>query len=144
MKILFTLAIVMLSVTGYAQSGSTDISADTSKEFTTVQVEAKFPNGVKGWQKYLEANLNADLGAKYLKPKKGETITQQAMISFLVDTSGNISEVQILNPGDVHRKLAAESIRVIKEGPKWIPATQNGKKVIYRQKQLITWQVSGE
>jgi protein TonB len=144
MKILLTLAIVMLSIAGHAQTESTNISADTLKEFTTVQVEARFPGGAKGWQKYLEANLNSDLSTRYLKPKKGETITQQAIISFLVDTSGNISEVQILNPGEVHRKLAAESIRVIKEGPKWIPATQNGKKVIYRQKQTITWEVSSE
>lgn len=127
-----------------AQTTLTIAATDSSKEFKTVQVEAKFPGGVKAWQKYLEANLNADLGAKYLKPKKGETITQQAMISFLVDTSGNISEVQILNPEDVHRKLAAESIRVIQEGPRWIPATQNGKKVVYRQKQLINWQVTRE
>lgn len=119
--------------------------ADTAKkEFTTVQVEAQFPGGVKGWQKYLEANLNADLGAKYLKPKKGQVITQVAMVSFLVNTNGEISEVQLINPEDVHKKLAAETVRVIKEGPRWVPATQNGKKVIYRQKQSVTWQVSAE
>ena len=66
------------------------------------------------------------------------------MVSFLVDTSGNIFEVQILNSEEVQRKLAAETVRVIKEGPKWLPATQNGKKVIYRQKQSVTWQASAE
>lgn len=79
-----------------------------------------------------------------MKPKRGQTITQQAMVSFLVDTSGNISEVQILNRGEVHPKLAAETVRAIKEGPKLLSATQNGKKVIYRQKQSVTWQVSAE
>ncbi len=109
-----------------------------------MQTEARFPGGVKGWQKYLEANLNSNLGAKYLKPRKGETITQVAMVSFLVNAKGEITEVEILNPEDVHPKLAAETIRVIKECPKWIPAEQNGKKVIYRQKQSVTWQVDRE
>ena len=145
MKILLTLILVLISVLVYAQKDTISVTGtDTPKEFKTVQTEAQFRGGVKGWQRYLETNLNVDLGAKYLKPKRGQTITQQALVSFLVDTLGNISEVQILNLGEVHPKLAAEAVRVIKEGPKWVPATQNGKKVTYRQKQAVTWQVAAE
>lgn len=141
MKILLILTVMFVSITLHAQKDTMYIAGTDTTE---VQTEARFPGGAKGWQRYLEANLNVDLGARYLKPKRGQTITQQAIVSFLVDTSGNISEVQILNPGDVHPKLAAETMRVIKEGPKWLPATQNGKKVIYRQKQSVTWQVAAE
>ena len=66
------------------------------------------------------------------------------MVSFLVNAKGQINEVVLLNPEDVHPKLAAETIRVIKEGPKQMPAEQYGKKVIYRQKQFIIWQVTRE
>jgi protein TonB len=57
-----------------------------------------------------------------------------------VDKSGNISEVQALN--DPGYGTSQEAVRVIKKGPPWTPAVQNGRNVIYRQKQSITFQVS--
>ena len=145
MKIFLILALIILSIGVHAQTNSTFLRDDDStKEFKTVQIEAKFPGGIKAWTNYLQTNLKSELGAKYLKPKRGETLRQTAIVSFLVDKEGNISEVQILNPDEVHSKLAAETIRVIKEGPKWVPAVQNGKKVIYRQKQSVTWEVVRE
>ena len=47
-----------------------------------------------------------------------------------------LSEAQI-------QKIASE-ISVIKRGPKWKPAVQNGRNVIYRHKQSITFMVSEE
>src|SRR5207247_2357815 len=136
MKKYFTLALLILSVHVFAQTDSTsEVNCDTCKEFKTVQIEAQFPGGQQAWIKYLQRNLNAELGAKYLKPKKGETVTQTVIVSFLVDKEGKIFEVEAVNPNEIHKKLAAEAVRVIKEGPNWIPAVQNGKKVIYRQKQ---------
>jgi protein TonB len=35
-----------------------------------------------------------------------------------------------------------EAVRVLKNGPKWVPATQNEKNVIYRQRQAIVFLVS--
>ena len=61
-------------------------------------------------------------------------------VSFLVDKNGNISQVQALN--DPGYGCAQEAVRVIQKGPKWTPAIQNGRNVIYRQKQSITFQVS--
>jgi protein TonB len=37
-----------------------------------------------------------------------------------------------------------EAIRVIKRGPNWKPAVQNGRNVIYRHKQGITFVVQDE
>jgi len=57
-----------------------------------------------------------------------------------VDKHGKVSEVKaIKDPG---YGTATEAERVIAKGPNWIPAVQNGKKVIFRQKQNITFQVS--
>lgn len=107
-----------------------------------VQIQAQFPGGAAGWRKYLESNLNIALGGKYIKLKKGEaSASQTILISFLVDKTGKVSETIVENPEEVHHKLAAESIRVISQGPDWIPATINGLPVIYRQKQSITFQV---
>lgn len=111
---------------------------DYYKEFTSVQIEAKFPGGMDGWNKFLQRNLNSQIPADHGAPRGDYTVT----VSFLVDEEGNISEVQALNnPG---YGTAEEAVRVIKNGPKWIPAIQDGKNVKYRQKQNITFQVSSQ
>lgn len=109
---------------------------DYDKEFKTVQIEAKFPGGPSAWSKYLERNLNSNVPVDNGAPPANYTV----VVSFLVDKSGNISEVQALN--DPGYGTAQEAVRVIKKGPAWKPAVQNGRNVIYRQKQSITFQVS--
>ncbi|MGI8951458.1 MAG: energy transducer TonB [Chitinophagaceae bacterium] len=109
------------------------VEEDYNKEFKTVQIEAKFPGN---WTSYLQRNLNADVPVQNGAPAGNYTV----VVSFLVDKEGNISEVQALN--DPGYGIGAEAERVIKKGPKWIPAVQNGRNVIYRQKQPITFQVT--
>jgi protein TonB len=59
------------------------------------------------------------------------------VVSFIVDKSGVISDVKAEN--DPGYGTVAEAIKVIRKGPNWMPAEQNGNKVIYRQKQNITF-----
>lgn len=106
---------------------------DYYKEFTSVQTEAKFPGD---WNKFLERNLNAQTPADHDAPPGRYSVT----VSFLVDTTGNISEIKAEN--DPGFGTAQEAIRVIKKGPNWQPAIQNGKRVFYRQKQTIVFEVS--
>lgn len=121
--------------TGQVAAPKTD-NEDYDKEFTSVQVEAKFPGGPDAWRKYLERNLNNQTPADNGAAPGNYTVT----VSFLVDKSGNISQVQALN--DPGYGCAAEAVRVIQKGPAWTPAVQNGRNVIYRQKQNITFQVT--
>jgi protein TonB len=109
---------------------------DYDKEFKTVQIEAKFPGGNDAWTKYLQRNLNSNVPIDNGAPPGNYTV----IVSFLVDKSGNISEVQALN--DPGYGTSEEAVRVIKKGPAWTPAVQNGRNVIYRQKQSVTFQVT--
>ncbi|MFN4008248.1 MAG: energy transducer TonB [Chitinophagaceae bacterium] len=114
------------------------VEEDYDKEFKTVQIEAKFPGGLGEWKRFLERNLNRDVPIDNGAPVGNYTV----VVSFLVDKDGNVSEVRAENnPG---YGTAEEAVRVIKRGPKWTPAVQNGRNVIYRQKQTITFQVSEE
>ncbi len=109
---------------------------DYDGEFKTVQIEAKFPGGIEAWRKYLERNLNRDLPVENGAPTPAE---YKVYVSFLVDKEGNISEVKAENnPG---YGTAEEAVRVIKKGPKWIAAEQNGRNVIYRQRQTIIFKL---
>ncbi|MEX6686292.1 energy transducer TonB [Danxiaibacter flavus] len=109
---------------------------DYDKEFKTVQIQAKFPGGNEAWTKYLTRNLRADVAVENGAPTGRYTV----VVSFLVDKEGNISEVKAEN--DPGYGTADEATRVIKRGPKWVPAEQNGRKVIYRQRQSVTFEVS--
>lgn len=111
---------------------------DYDKVFTVVQIPAEFPGGLPAWTKYLERNLNRDLPVNNGAPPGKYTV----VVSFIVDKNGGISEVQAENDPGYGTK--EEAVRVIKKGPAWKAAVQNGRNVIYRHKQSITFQVSEE
>ena len=102
----------------------------------TVQIEARFPGGTDAWRKFLERSLNRDAPMEN-GALSGSKLT--VLVSFIVDKDGNLSEVRAEN--DPGYGTAEEAVRVIKKGPKWIPAIQNGRNVIYRQRQSITFLV---
>ena len=143
-KLIFTFIISLVLIKGYSQD-SVIVTTDDGIErvFTKVEKEAKFPGGIEGWRKYLEANLNANLGNKYIRLRKNEQMAQQTVkLQFKVSKEGKVSDVVALPNADVHPKLAQEAVRVIKQGPDWVPAEQNGRPVIYQAIQYITFQVS--
>ena len=105
------------------------------KVFTTTQTPPSFPGGKEAWFSYLQRNVRLDTPSKHGAPAGTYTV----IVSFLVDEEGNLSDIKATNnPGF---GTASEAVRVIQRGPKWIPAQQEGKKVLYRQKQSITFEV---
>ncbi|HVX50453.1 MAG TPA: energy transducer TonB [Chitinophagaceae bacterium] len=104
---------------------------DFDKEFKTVQIQAQFPGGMEEWAKYLKRNLRAEVGAENGAPAGRYPV----IVSFLVDKQGNVSEVKAEN--DPGYGMATEAVRVIQRSGKWIPAIQNGRNVIFRQKQSV-------
>ena len=111
---------------------------DYDKIFTVVQIPAEFPGGLPAWAKYLERNLNRDLPVENGAPSGKYTV----VVSFIVAKDGTISDVVAENDPGYGTKN--EAVRVITRGPKWKPAVQNGRNVIYRHKQSITFMVSEE
>lgn len=114
------------------------VEEDYNKIFTVVQIEAEFPGGKAAWNKYLQRNLNSSLPMDNGAPPGRYTVN----VVFTVDKEGNVSDVQAENDPGYGTK--DEAIRVIKKGPKWKPAIQNGRNVAYRHKQSITFIVSEE
>ena len=112
------------------------VEEDYDKVFTVVQIPAEFPGGVSAWQRYLERNLNSGIPVENGAPPGRYTV----IVSFTVSKTGAISDVQAEN--DPGHGTKAEAIRVITKGPAWKPAVQNGRNVIYRHKQGITFVVS--
>lgn len=96
----------------------------------TVEIEASFPGGISEWSKYLKRTIeqsqdqftNSDYGT--------------CLVKFIVNKYGEVSDVHAVTMQ--HTRLAAVAVKVIKGGPRWIPAMQNGHKVSAYRTQPIT------
>lgn len=119
-------------------SGTPHQDTPEEKQFTVVQIPAEFPGGTTAWARYLERNLNQNIPLQEGAPAGRYTV----VVAFTVSPTGAISDVQAENDPGYGTK--AEAIRVITKGPSWKPAVQNGRSVIYRHKQSITFVVSEE
>ena len=109
-----------------------------NKIFSTVEQEPKFPGTEDGWNKYLMKNLDASTPVKEgWKPGMYTVILQ-----YIVHTDGSITDIATTNYKG--SKTAQHCIDLIKKGPKWEPALQNGKPVTAYKRQPITFVVEEE
>ena len=101
--------------------------------FYTTQKPAESP---AGWSNYLMNNLDRDL------PYRNKAVPGKytVRLSFVVNQNGDVENVIAEN--DPGYGTAKEAVRVIQNGPKWIPAEQEGKKVNFLVKQTIVFNVS--
>ncbi len=108
---------------------------DDNKIFTKVEIEAEFPGGVEAWKRYLQSRLDNKM-PKEDGWKKG---TYSLVVRFIVRKDGSVAEVVAENYAG--SKTAQMSVNLIKNGPKWKPARQNGLVVAAYKKQPITFVV---
>lgn len=111
---------------------------DENKIFDKVEIEASFPGGDSKWRQYLERNANGQVATDNGAPEG----TYTTLVQFVVDKEGNISDVRAMSNHGYG--MEEEAIRVIKKGPKWTPAVQNGRQVKAYRKQPITFRVESE
>ncbi len=111
------------------------VADDEGKVFNKVEIEAAYPGGTAAWVKYLRNNLDAntpvDNGAS-----EG---TYTVIVRFIVSKDGSISDV--VSETKHGFGMEAEAMKIIKKGPKWTPAQQNGRFVNAYRRQPITFVV---
>jgi len=115
-----------------------EIKEDDNKVFEKVEVEASFKGGERAWRKYLESNLDQNVPVKN-GCKPGE---YTVVIQFIVDKEGGVSDVRALTNHGFG--MEEEAMRMIKKGPYWVPAVQNGRQVKAYRKQAITFVISSK
>ena len=111
---------------------------DENKVFEKVEVDASFVGGESAWRRFLERNLNASTPVDNGAPPG----SYQVVVQFIVDKGGNVSDVKALTHHGYG--MEEEAVKVIKRGPKWTPAIQNGRNVNAYRKQPITFVVAEE
>jgi hypothetical protein len=103
---------------------------DTGKIFTKVENAASFPGGPNAWQKYIARCFQASLDS-FTTADFGTCI-----LRFIVNTDGTVSDVRATTMKGT--QLAKMAVNAVKKGPKWIPASQNGKTVASYRLQPVT------
>lgn len=119
-----------------------EISKDTTKEkvFSVVQKPAEFKGGINGWVQYLQKNMKTP--DRFLNLYKKKAYTGTVVVLFEINKEGIVDNISIEKSCEWSTDM--EAIRVLKASPKWQPAVQNERNVIYRHKQSLTFQVTEE
>jgi len=123
------------TVEAKTKADSSTVEVD-DRIFTQVEYEAQFEGGRSAWISYLQSNLKPDIPVKRGAPVG----TYQVIVKFIVSKDGSISDVQAETSHGYG--MEKEVIRIIKKGPKWSPAMQNGHPVKAYRRQPVTFIVS--
>lgn len=105
---------------------------DPDKIFTKVEIEATFPGGLDAWSRYVSRAITSHID----EFSDGDYGT--CVVRFIVDKTGNVSDVQATTMKGT--KLAEVAVNAIRNGPKWVPAQQNGRYVNAYRLQPVTLQ----
>ena len=113
-------------------------NANPDSIYTNTEIDASFPGGQQAWQKYLMSSPIISKATTNAMKKGIKDSTYEVVVRFVVDKEGVISDVIPLTQFGYGLENAA--LEVIKKGPKWFPAIQNGRSVgSYRRQKIIFW-----
>lgn len=91
-------------------------------------IDAKFKNGgIDEFYNYVISNFDSKTVEK----------SGQIIFEFTVNQTGEVKNIKILR--DLGTKSALELIRVLRESPKWQPASRGGKSVSITLKMPLTF-----
>lgn len=126
------IALLFLCTNGKAQAKmyAPDTNSPGDSTMTKVEIEASFPGGAAAWQKYITKQIESYTGG-FRKKDFGTCI-----VKFVVDQHGKPSDVEATTMKK--SRLAKVAVEAIENGPKWIPAQQNGKFVNAYRLQPVT------
>ncbi len=110
------------------------LEKDSIPALKKVEVESEYPGGRLGWQKYLVTSLH------YPDSAVNGEIQGTVLTEFIVRKDGTVDpkDIRVLSGPQV---LRAESIRVIRESGKWIPAKDHGVAVNAYKIQPISYKL---
>ncbi len=108
---------------------------NTKPDVTMVQNNPARPvTGEDGFKSYIQTNL------RYPEPARQLQVSGSVTVSFRVNTDSTLSDFRIIK--GVRYDMNQEAIRLLKEGPAWIPARQNSKPVSDRKTITIPFELN--
>lgn len=124
---LLLFSLLSLSLSAPAQTGKTKLKypkADARQVFDSVAEPAVPVGGVRAYAQFLADHQ------RYPGRALQQGVQGTVPVSFVVDKTGDISEVQVTRP--LSPELDAEALRLVRSGPHWVPARHRGQVVRQR------------
>ena len=122
-KFLLIIGFVLFSNIGFSQIGGED-EVYLGGDF----IDAKFQNGgLEKFYDYIIKNFDTKTVEK----------SGQIIFEFTINQNGEIKNIKILR--DLSTNSAMELIRILRESPKWQPASRGGKPVSINLKMPLTF-----
>lgn len=115
-------------VTGYGYSNK-------SEETPTVDL-AHPENGNRAYRKYLEENL------VYPQSAIDNKVEGRVTVEFFVETNGDLSDFTVIK--GIGNGCEEELIRLIRQGPKWIPTKKNNQAIRDKARVRLNFQIPGK
>ena len=97
------------------------VEEEVVKPYLVVEQMPEFPGGDQTMRKFLRDNI------RYPMMARESGITGTVYVTFIVSTSGQISDVKLLR--GIGGGCDEEAVRVVKTMPRWIAGRQTGKPV---------------
>jgi len=125
----------VVGATGTATVGTSDsgrsVAAAPAQPFEYAEVMPAFAGGQDALRKFMQKNL------RYPSQALSNGIAGKVYVSFVVNTDGSISNVQITK--GLGFGLDEEAMRVVRKMPVWTPGRQNSHPVPVRYTMPITF-----
>jgi TonB family protein len=99
-------------------------SVDTSHQiikYLKRDIEPQYKGGIEEFYRFIGYNV------KYPYNARKNNIQGVVITSFIVEKDGSLTNLKVLKSPD--NELSAETLRVLKQSPKWIPGQQYGRPV---------------
>jgi len=97
------------------------------------EVDADYPGGMAAMNQYLMENM------VYPQYCLDNEITGRVILQFIIEKDGSITHIEVKK--EIHPLLAKESVRLVQNMPKWIPAKNKGENVRSRTYLPISYSV---
>jgi TonB family protein len=141
-QIVLTAAILLLSITSYANTGiilprSTKMIVSntpaTEEPFAVIEQPAQFPGGDAALQKYIQHSISYPVIAKT------QGITGKVIVAFEVDEAGTLSNIEVVQ--GIGGGCEEEVVKVLTNMPHWTPGNQAGHSVKTKKLFSINFQL---
>lgn len=118
-----------------ADTQSPSNAPDKDGIYSTVSVSPMFPGGFDGLLEHMRDNI------KYPANARANGIQGRAIVSFIVDEEGHLSNFRI-DKSTGNEELDQEALRWAATMPDWVPGMQDGKKVKARYQVPVNFRLN--
>ena len=138
-KVLYLIPAVAISFCAIACSDSSE-SDNTNEVYEKVEIMPEYPGGMESMMKFMKESM------KYPEVAEKNGATGKAIISFVVEKDGKVTEVKaadFIANGEISDEcknaLTTEAERVVASMPDWEPGKQKGENVRVKYTMPITF-----